>query len=269
MADIKQINLAGTTYDLVDDTAVHSVSISSSQSSGTEIGTITIDGTTTTFYDASSIVALPVSYSDWTWNTSNSDEANIAGLLQTAYNLYGSNNYYKTARELHIFNGTAGDWTIQLIVRFPNSWTFSKLSAASAAWPDGAFGVPNLSGQVYILNSYSNDADDRYLLFSTSETGTGEVGYKIIDLTNPEYVQQNAVTTTATTLPVMLGYSGVTTAVTNTLNKTDSLKYNPSTKLLQTGALGVISGVGYTTVLPTTTNGYENGQIMFVVFDET
>lgn len=142
MADIKQINLAGTTYNLVDDTAVHSVSVSSSQSSGTQIGTITVDGTTTTLYAPN-----------------------------------GSTDYYK--------------------------------------------------------------------------------------------VCQNAAITTAGNYPVMLGGTTVTTAITSTLNKTDSLKYNPSTKLLQAGALGVISEIGYTTTLPTTTNGYENGQIMFVVFDET
>ena len=50
MADIKQINLAGTTYDLVDDSAVHSVSVNASLSSGTQIGTITVDSTTTTLY---------------------------------------------------------------------------------------------------------------------------------------------------------------------------------------------------------------------------
>ena len=139
MADIKQISLAGTTYNLVDDTAVHNVSVTSALATGTQIGTITVDDTTTTFY------------------------------------------------------------------------------------------AP-----------------------SASDTK----------------VQQNAAITTAGSYPIMLGYNTGTTAVTNTLNKTNSLKYNPSTKLLQTGAIGVTENTGWTDTIPSTTTGYTNGQIMFVVFND-
>lgn len=139
MADIKQISLAGTTYNLVDDSAVHSVSVNASQSSGTQIGTVTVDGTTTTLY------------------------------------------------------------------------------------------AP-----------------------SASDTK----------------VQQNAAITTAGSYPIMLGYNTNTTAVTNTLNKAALFTYNPSTKLLFTGAIGVTENTGWTDTVPSTTTGYTSGQIMFVVFND-
>ena len=45
-------------------------------------------------------------------------------------------------------------------------------------------------------------------------------------------VTQAAAITTAGEYPVILGYSTATTAVTNTVNKTTTLKYNPSTQVL-------------------------------------
>ena len=48
-------------------------------------------------------------------------------------------------------------------------------------------------------------------------------------------VTQAAATTTNKSFPVILGYSDAATAVTNTVNKSSTLKYNPSTKELVTG----------------------------------
>lgn len=45
-------------------------------------------------------------------------------------------------------------------------------------------------------------------------------------------VTQAKATTAAVEYPVILGYSASTASVTNTVNKADSLKYNPSTKIL-------------------------------------
>lgn len=52
MADVKKITVGSTTYNIYDTTALHSgdVSVSQTLSSGTEVGKITISGTTTTFY---------------------------------------------------------------------------------------------------------------------------------------------------------------------------------------------------------------------------
>lgn len=76
-------------------------------------------------------------------------------------------------------------------------------------------------------------------------------------------VQQNAAITTAGNYPILLATSTATTLQTNTVNKTALFTYNPSTKLLQTGALGVTTGVGYTTSVPTSTG--TDGQVMFVI----
>lgn len=48
-------------------------------------------------------------------------------------------------------------------------------------------------------------------------------------------VTQAAAITTAGAYPVLLGKSTATTAVTDTVNKTSTLNYNPSTKVLKTG----------------------------------
>ncbi|MGN1341645.1 MAG: hypothetical protein ACI4VL_00245 [Bacilli bacterium] len=56
-------------------------------------------------------------------------------------------------------------------------------------------------------------------------------------------VTQAAAITTAGEYPVILGYSTATTAVTNTVNKTSTLTYNPSTKILTaTTFKGTLSG---------------------------
>lgn len=249
MADIKKINVAGTTYDLVDDSAVHSVSVSSSQSSGTQIGTITVDGTTTTLY-------APDGSTDYYIEASVSAITQQEGLLtpvtltnrETYFNL---NQKYLDGQTLYVklTDSSTDDVYILSLNKSSNSGMLSFT---------GDFPIP-----------LSNPTLHGGLTVDISvRTGT-VVTQSFLHFHDRNKVRQEAVTTTATTLPVMLGYSGVTTAVTDTLNKTDSLTYNPSTKLLQAGALGVISGIGYTTTLPTTTTGYENGQIMFVVFDET
>lgn len=53
-----------------------------------------------------------------------------------------------------------------------------------------------------------------------------------VDSNSDTKATQKAAITTAGEYPVILGYSTATTAVTNTLNKTTTLKYNPSTQIL-------------------------------------
>ena len=62
---------------------------------------------------------------------------------------------------------------------------------------------------------------------------------KTITLPADTKVTQAAAITTDGAYPVILGYSTATTAVTNTVNKTDSLNYNPSTKELATGSVKI------------------------------
>ena len=249
MADIKQINLAGTTYDLVDDSAVHSVSVNASLSSGTQIGTITVDSTTTTLY-------APDGSTDYYIEASVSTITQQEGLLtpvtltngETYFNL---NQKYLDGQTLYVklTDSSTDDVYILSLNKSSNSGMLSFT---------GDFPIP-----------LSNPTLHGGLTVDISVRMGTVVTQAFLNFHRYDKVCQEAVTTTAGSYPVILGGTTATTAITSTLNKTDSLKYNPSTKLLQAGALGVTSGIGYTTTLPTTTTGYENGQIMFVVFDET
>lgn len=85
-------------------------------------------------------------------------------------------------------------------------------------------------------------------------------------------VQQNAVITTNNNYPILLGYDTSTSAQTNTVNKSSSLLYNPSTKKLTSGALVVGTSTaagmaGYTTSVPSSTTGAVAGQVLFVLAD--
>lgn len=82
------------------------------------------------------------------------------------------------------------------------------------------------------------------------------------------YVEQNAAITSPGNYPVLLASDTSTDTRTGKVNKAGAFTYNPSRRLLQTGALGVASNTGYTTVVPTTTAGYTEGQVMFVLMDE-
>lgn len=249
MADIKQINLAGTTYNLVDDTAVHSVSVNASQSSGTQIGTITVDGTTTTLY-------APDGSTDYYIEASVSAITQQEGLLtpvtltnrETYFNL---NQKYLDGQTLYVklTDSSTDDVYILSLNKSSNSGMLSFT---------GDFPIP-----------LSNPTLHGGLTVDISVRMGTVVTQAFLQFHERNKVCQNAAITTAGNYPVMLGGTTTTTAITSTLNKTDSLVYNPSTKLLQAGALGVTSGIGYTTTLPTTTAGFENGQIMFVVFEET
>lgn len=62
--------------------------------------------------------------------------------------------------------------------------------------------------------------------------------YQVIgDLDIDTKVTQSAAISTAGSYPVLLGYSTATTSVTNTVNKTSTLTYNPSTKVLSCGSI--------------------------------
>lgn len=82
------------------------------------------------------------------------------------------------------------------------------------------------------------------------------------DTNTDTQVTQAAAITTNGSYPLLLGYSTATTAVTNTVNKTTTLNYNPSTKALTTG--NIVLSSGYGTTLPS--SGVE-GQIFFLVVD--
>lgn len=123
------------------------------------------------------------------------------------------------------------------------------------------------NGAVSNLSSVGELGAGAIILFIYDGTNWVAQGLDYNTDTNTKVIQNAAITTNGN-YPVILATSTATTSQTNTVNKTELLTYNPSTKLLQTGALGVTAGVGYTTVVPTTTTGYTDGQVMFVLMDE-
>lgn len=246
--------IAMSNYDNKYAAATHThdyskVSAASALTTGITTGTITIDGTTTTFY-------APDGSTDYYIEASVSAITQQEGLLtpvtltngETYFNL---NQKYLDGQTLYV-KLTDSSTDDVYILSLNKSSNFGILSFT------GDFPIPQSTPTLH--GGLTVDISMR--------SGT-LVTQAFLQFHERNKVCQNAVTTTAGSYPVMLGGTTATTAITSTLNKTDSLTYNPSTKLLQAGALGVISGIGYTTTLPTTTTGFEEGQIMFVVFDET
>jgi hypothetical protein len=82
-------------------------------------------------------------------------------------------------------------------------------------------------------------------------------------------VTQNAVITTAGEYPVILANSTATTAITDTVNKTSTLTYNPNTQILTSPKVSTdniyVGTASYGDALPTTGT---TGQIFFVEDNE-
>ena len=109
-----------------------------------------------------------------------------------------------------------------------------KLTVDGTASDDiTAYTHPTTSGNKHIPSGGSSGQVLKYSADGTAAWGTD----------NDTKVTQAAAITTAGEYPVLLGYSTATTAVTNTVNKTSTLKYNPNTKVLTTTTFkGALSG---------------------------
>lgn len=70
------------------------------------------------------------------------------------------------------------------------------------------------------------------IIFLTYTTDSGKAYWKAFDYDTDTKVQQNAAIILNDEFPVILAYSSATSKVTNTVNKTTTLKYNPSTQIL-------------------------------------
>ena len=82
------------------------------------------------------------------------------------------------------------------------------------------------AGGTFSVPSFEVDADGR-VVAASSKTITLPA-----DKNTDTKVTQSAAITTSAEYPVILGYSTSTSSVTNTVNKTSSLKYNPGTQTL-------------------------------------
>lgn len=145
----------------------------------------------------------------------------------------------------------------------PTGTTYSSLAASS-----GGTSVSLVTnGEKYTWNNKSKVSVSASLASGTT------VGTITIDGTTTTLycntdtkVTQAKVTTSSTEFPVILAFDASTTTVTNTLNKTSTLKYNPNTQVLSAPKLKVTETSSYGPTLPT--SGV-NGQLFFQISDET
>ena len=97
----------------------------------------------------------------------------------------------------------------------------------------GAKNVFYTSSQITTSSKSYAGYKDRPMNFMYDGTQYRFIGWGV-DSNSDTKVTQAAAITTAGEYPVILGYSTDTTAVTNTVNKTSTLTYNPNTKVLTT-----------------------------------
>lgn len=128
----------------------------------------------------------------------------------------------------------------------------SKGAKAIKCLRNGA--ISNLPAAGYLL------ANQTYMFWYDGTNWVTVIDY---DSDSNSYVTQAAAITTAGAYPVILGYNTGTTAVTNAVNKTSTLTYNPSTTKLHAPILEVTSS-SYGSALPS--SGTE-GQIFFQTSD--
>ena len=116
----------------------------------------------------------------------------------------------------------------------------------------GAKNVYYTSSQITTSNlSYAGYAN-RPMNFMYDGTQYRFIGWGV-DNNSDTKVTQSAAITTAGEYPVILGYSTATTSVTNTVNKTSTLKYNPSTQILTAPTFkGALDGNATTATSATT-----------------
>ena len=155
------------------------------------------------------------------------------------------------AKVVTLSANTAENWVLEtgsiVTVKFTNTNTAASPTlnvnntGAKSIYYNNAVYTSSSSYGGYAKRSITYQYDGTYWVFISW-------GY---DTNSDTKVTQAAAITTAKEYPVLLGYSDATTSVTNTVNKTSTLKYNPSTQTLTvpningitSTELGYLSGV--------------------------
>lgn len=133
---------------------------------------------------------------------------------------------------LNIKNGTGIS-----ITESGGAFTFGHSNSVTAGTASGSATGTLTFGGTFTIPSITYDAQGHI---------TGKSTTILTMPANPNVdtkVTQAAAITTAGNYPLILGYSTATTAVTNTVNKTSTLYYNPSTTLLTAPKYSVNSKV--------------------------
>lgn len=122
----------------------------------------------------------------------------------------------------------------------------------------GAKNVNYTSSQITTSNLSYAGYKNRPMTFMYDGAQYVFIGWGV-DSNSDTKVTQAAAITTAGEYPVILGYSTATTSVTNTVNKTTTLKYNPSTQILTAPTFkGELTGNADTATTATTANKVVN-----------
>ncbi len=117
--------------------------------------------------------------------------------------------------------------------------------------------------------AFYDNMHETIFVVTFTKNGITDYGISLTNFAPEDYdyrVQQSPVYTNAT-YPIIFKGSTGNEVTTTTTGFTSTLYANPSTGLLQVGALGVTATTGYTTAVPSSTTGYQQGQVMFVLIE--
>ena len=186
----------------------------------------TATSTTTSYFD-SGVTLNP--------NT-NTIAANISGNAGSASKL--GTNAGSATQPVYFSNGVPVATSYSLAKSVPSNAVFTdtKVTAVGNHYtPSGgdttsASGgtltdITNSSSGVQVVTGVTKDAAGHV-------TGVTSVALKSTNTNTDTKVTQGAAITTAGEYPVLLGYSTANSSVTDTVNKTSTLKYNPNTQVL-------------------------------------
>ena len=259
MSDSQSASALGTSSNLVTERDVYyglpKINNSHSYTSSTTIYAPTSAGTANQVLISAGGTSVP------TWT--NQSSLIGSGVLKIAAN---SNTAVATLYNANISSDTVA-------IKFVNgNYITASVTAAASSSPAEVSFSHNTSGATSGSYGDSNNQTPSYggtfkVPYVTVDayghiTGISEHTVKIPASDNTdEKVKQLAVITTSKAYPILLGYSEVTTEVTNHVNKASTLTYNPSTKALVTGGtvdgytLNVASGYNVANNLTTSSSG--------------
>lgn len=259
LSDSQSANALGTSSNLVTERDVYyglpTINNSHSYTSSTTIYAPTSAGTANQVLISAGGTSAP------TWT----NQSNLigSGVLKIAAN--------SSTAVVTLYNANISSDTVAIKFVNGNYITASVTAAVSSSPAEVSFSH-NTSGATSGSYGDSNNQTPSYggtfkVPYVTVDTyghitGISEHTVKIpVSDNTDEKVKQLAVITTSKAYPILLGYSEVTTEVTNHVNKASTLTYNPSTKALVTGGtvdgytLNVASGYNVANNLTTSSSG--------------
>lgn len=171
-----------------------------------------------------------LAYDGTSWRTNDYNSNTTYSAMSVAEMKAGSatNNRSMRADYLKTFLSTLGGTGLTLTHDATDGLILDHTNSITAGTINGSSGAVGYSGTIDIP-SITYDSEGHI----TSVTSTS-VTLPASDNTDTKVTQAAAISTNGA-YPLILGYSTATTTVTNTVNKSSDLTYNPSTKTLNAG----------------------------------